>query len=292
MPQPLNSSVRASSEVALRMTPRGYPPQPLTQVPGRWHYGAMPKATQARVVASDAPARVRRGYFECRFGQLHVHHAMPPGGGFEEGTALLCLHDLMHTGRLFTRLMPLCGRERSVYAPDLPGFGESDSPAVRPAVGDYIAALGDFIDSMRLRQLAVLGVRLGALLAAELATARPAQISRVVMVSVPLLTEAERHHLHDLRGQRQAPAPGEFRSLEAQRWAQEAGAQYPLRERLGRINQPLLILRPRDEFYEPTARVREVLPAVRLQDLEQTGPELFVSAPQRLADVLRDFLRG
>ena len=26
--------------------------------------------------------RVRRAYFECRYGQLHVHNVMPSGGGF------------------------------------------------------------------------------------------------------------------------------------------------------------------------------------------------------------------
>ena len=34
----------------------------------------------------EAKPRVRRGYFESRYGQLHVHNAIPPGGGFEEGT--------------------------------------------------------------------------------------------------------------------------------------------------------------------------------------------------------------
>ena len=46
---------------------------------------------------------MRRGYFECRYGQLHVHNAIPPGGGFEEGTALLCLHQSAASGRVFTR---------------------------------------------------------------------------------------------------------------------------------------------------------------------------------------------
>ena len=59
---------------------------------------------------ASAPARVRRGYFECRYGQLHVHHAMPPGGGFEEGTPLLCVHDCPGSGRAFA---PLPGTRRA-----------------------------------------------------------------------------------------------------------------------------------------------------------------------------------
>ena len=239
----------------------------------------------------DARPRVRRGYFECRYGQLHVHNAMPPGGGFEEGMALLCLHDLSGSGRIFTGLLALAGQDRTVYAPDLPGFGESDPPAAPPALADYAAALGDFLDHMRLRQVAVLGLRGGALLATELAAARPAQVNRVVMLSVPLLTEAERQAVAS-----RAPPPAApdcaFRSAEWQRWALAAAAKYPLRERLAALGQRVLVLRPRDDLWEPTARVREVLVAARLVELEQPGIELLVSAPQRIADAVREFLRA
>ncbi len=59
--------------------------------------------------AKTQPSRVRRGYFECRYGQLHVHNSMPPGGGFEEGTPLLCLHDMTGSARVFARCMALAG---------------------------------------------------------------------------------------------------------------------------------------------------------------------------------------
>ncbi|HTC14929.1 MAG TPA: alpha/beta fold hydrolase [Steroidobacteraceae bacterium] len=248
----------------------------------------MPKINQLRMPA-DAPPRVRRGYFDCRYGQLHVHHVMPPGGGFEEGAPLLCVHDFAGSGRLFTRFMTLSGRERTVYAPDLPGFGESDPPTQQPALADYAAALGDFIDSMRLRQVALLGVRYGALVATELAAMRPTQVSRVALVSVPLLSDTERQQLRNPAPV--ATPPGEFRAPEWQRWAQEAVGAYALRERLARLVQPVLVLRPRDEFYEATARVREALPSARVMDLEPDGMELFVSAAQRVADALRDFVR-
>src|SRR4051794_21687809 len=39
-----------------------------------------------------AHPRLRRAYFECRYGQLHVHNAIPAGGGFDEKTTLVCLH--------------------------------------------------------------------------------------------------------------------------------------------------------------------------------------------------------
>jgi pimeloyl-ACP methyl ester carboxylesterase len=231
---------------------------------------------------------VRRGYFECRFGQLHMHNAMPPGGGFEEGTPLLCLHDFSGSARVFTRFLPLLAPDRSVYAPDLPGFGESDAPPSRPQIADYAAAIGDFLDSMRLRQVAVLGLRMGALPALELALSRAAHVQRLILFSVPLLTEAERSTL--IRSM--PPTAGDaFRPPDWQRWACEAAAAYPLRERLVRLSPRLLVLRSRDDLWEATGRVRDVLPAARVVELEQSAVELLVSVPQRAAEQVREFLR-
>jgi pimeloyl-ACP methyl ester carboxylesterase len=241
----------------------------------------MPKQLSRQSSPDNAPVRVRRGYFECRFGQLHVHNAMPPGGGFEEGTALLCLHDCPGSGRSFVPFMALAGRERSVYAPDLPGFGESDGPASAPALADYVGALGDFLDAMRLRKVDVLGVRAGALLASELALTRGTQIGRVVMVSAPPSLPGER-----------APAARPADVPPWQRALLESLAQYPARERLARLTQKVLVVRPRDELWDATGRVRELLPAARLVDLDLPANELMASSPGRLGEAVRDFLRG
>ena len=130
----------------------------------------------------EAEPRVRRGYFECRYGQLHVHNAMPPGGGFEEGTPLICLHG---SGRSFKSFLALIGRDRSVYAPDLPGYGESDGSPQPMSVAEYAAAIGDFLDTMRLRHVDLLAHGAAAVVATELALTRGPQLRRLVLVSVP-----------------------------------------------------------------------------------------------------------
>jgi pimeloyl-ACP methyl ester carboxylesterase len=249
---------------------------------------SMPRGTPTQLPAPAA--RARRGYFECRYGQLHVHHAMPPGGGFEEGTPLLCVHDLPGSGRVFTRLLTLAGEDRSVYAPDLPGFGESDGPTARPAMADYAAALGDFLDSMRLRNVALLSLRSGAVPATELALARPNQVSRVVFVSIPLLTETERQAARSQASS--AAAADGVRSSDVARWVLEAAGQYPLRERLAKLSQRLLVLRPHDDLWEATARVREALPGARLTELQQSSSEMLAQAPQRVVEAAREFLRA
>jgi pimeloyl-ACP methyl ester carboxylesterase len=269
---------------------------------------------------ASTPPPVRRGYFECRYGQLHVHHAMPRGGGFEERTTLLCLHETPLSGRMFDGVQRILGRDRSVYAPDLPGYGESDAPAVQPMIADYAAALGDFLDSMRLRQIDVMGCQTGALIAAELALARPAQVRRVVWAAVPALNDAERAEFarspwpgpatedggHLQREWRRAAAATRrplSADIAARRvaamlhnganasWGMHAAVRYPAQQRLALVTQPVLLLRSADEFWESTLRVRELLPTARILDFSGYGAGLCETAPEAVADAVAAFLR-
>lgn len=277
----------------------------------------MAKGTIKHIADGTGP-RIRRGYFECRYGQLHVHNAIPPGGGFDEGTPLLALHHGPQSGAAFERFLPLMGRDRSVYAPDLPGCGESDAPASRPSIADYAAALADFSDSMRFRQIDVVGYQTGSLVAVELALARPDTVRRVVCVGLPIASEAQREAFRRMPWPTPATADGAFLAVEWERsrarhagspaesvlrsfaekirngsraaWGMQAALDYPARDRLGRVPQPLLVLRPRDEWWEATLRVRDLAPRARLTDLPDVGEEAFETAPERMAAALGDLL--
>jgi len=270
---------------------------------------------------AHAEPRVRRGYFESRYGQLHVHNAIPPGGGFEEGTSLLCIHAFPFSGHTFRAFLSVAGRDRSVYAPDLPGFGESDPPATRPSVQDYASAIGDFLDSMRFRQIDVLGHQTGSLIAAELAITRPQQIRRVVLTSIPAFTDAEReafrrapwpvppaedgsHLMIEWKRSLEVHLPGTPLAITAHRFTHKlrngpeawygmnAAMQYPVRERIAAIPQPVLVVRPKDEWWDATARLRDSQPRARYVDLPEGGAEVFESSPQSVVDASAEFLRG
>jgi pimeloyl-ACP methyl ester carboxylesterase len=127
--------------------------------------------------------RTRRAYFDCRFGQLHVRTAFPTTGGFDEQVTLFCLHADQSSSRAFTRFLPEIADVRSVYAPDLPGMGESD-PSPASGVSEAAGAVSDLADDLRLRQIDLLGVHTGALVAMHLAAARAELVRRLVLVGV------------------------------------------------------------------------------------------------------------
>jgi len=140
-------------------------------------------AKQPKMIAPTT-VRTRRAYFDCRFGQLHVRTAFPTTGGFDEGVPLFCLHPSDLSSRTFHRFLPEIADDRSVYAPDLPGCGESD-PAPSMNLKDGAAAVADLVKDLRLRQIDLLGFGFGAGVALELAVARPELVRRLVLVAAP-----------------------------------------------------------------------------------------------------------
>jgi pimeloyl-ACP methyl ester carboxylesterase len=129
--------------------------------------------------------RTRRAYFDCRFGQLHVRTAFPTTGGFDEQVTLFCLHPDQSSSRIFARFLPEIADVRSVYAPDLPGRGESD-PSPAASMADAAGAISDLAKDLRLRQIDLLGVGAGAVVALDLAAARPELVRRLVLVGIPV----------------------------------------------------------------------------------------------------------
>ena len=141
-------------------------------------------AKVSKLANAAVEVRTRRAYFDCKFGQLHVRTAFPTTGGFDEQVTLFCLHAIDASSRTFSRILPDLAGVRSVYAPDLPGFGESDASPAR-SIADAASAISDLANDLRLRQIDVLGVQYGAEVALDLAAARPELVRRLVSIGAP-----------------------------------------------------------------------------------------------------------
>jgi len=277
------------------------------------------KSKKPAAPAAEEAARIRRAYFECRFGQLHVTTAFPIGGGFDDHATLLCLHRCPLSSRVFRPFMEEIGRDRSVYAPDLPGCGESDPPPAKPTIGDYAAAIADFVDHMRFSQVDVLGHQTGSLIAAELALLRPEVVRRLVFVSLPILNADERATWARSMTPIAAAADGSHLAADWQRsivledpaadlgttaedfairlhngpnfwWMPNAALGFSAAERLPLVRQPALLVRTRDHLWDASLRAKPWMPQLKVVDLADCGNGVFRSAPKVIAQPLRSFL--
>lgn len=269
--------------------------------------------------SQPAVVHLRRAYSETRFGQLHLWTAYPSGGGFDERTPLICLHQAGGSGRLFAPVLSELGGDRSVYAPDLPGHGSSDAAGSKAGIAELAGAVADFIDGMRLRTVDVFGYQLGALLATELAIARPQLVRRVILWGIPAYAAQERAQLlqyappatfredgsdvvEEWRRLLQRRGPGvpvsaladdfsdRLRGGAAGARAFSAMLEYPASERLPLMRQPALVLRPRDKFWEHAPRARASLLNGALMELPDYGQGFLSAAPHRFAAIAREFL--
>lgn len=128
----------------------------------------------------------RRAYFECRRGQLHVRTAFPSTGGFDERTPMICLHDVAESSQSFGGLVAELGLDRSIYAVDLPGHGETDPIGAAPDATAYAEVVSDLLRGLRLREIDILGQGFGAVIAAELAALQSGVVKSLVLVDAPV----------------------------------------------------------------------------------------------------------
>lgn len=262
---------------------------------------------------------VRRMYVDCRYGQLHLRSAFAGNGGFDELTSLVCLHPFPRSGKVFSGLMTELGRERTMYAPDLPGFGLSDSPPRPPTIADYASAVSDVLGHLRLRQVDLLGRGDGSLVASELAIQFPELVRRIVMIGVPLPDDHERRTFNESPRPMPPRLDGSHLLVEWERsraecggdanvnrlaaafgdkamagpmgwWGGSATANYPVAERLGRIQHPVLVLRPEDQDWGTGPKVQQLLQRGQIMDLPGQGPDLLDISPVAVAETVRRFL--
>jgi hypothetical protein len=73
-------------------------------------------------------------------------------------------------------------------------------------------------------------------------------------------------------------------------WGASAAMHWEGAERLPRVRQPVLVLRPRDDLWEVTPRAAELMPGATFVDLPQHGFGLFEVAPEAVAGHVRPFL--
>jgi pimeloyl-ACP methyl ester carboxylesterase len=206
-------------------------------------------------------------------------------------------------------------------APDTPGYGASDAPPAPPEIIDYAGAMGDLIDAIGLEgPVDLMGYHTGSKIAVELALLRPQQIRRLLLISAPVLSEAEREAMRTHYGQKTPSADGShlstlwrsflhynlhggltiediadaFPDMLLGRgtgwWGHRAAFNHYLDRRLPMVSQPVLIFNPNDDLWTFTPRAAPYLRNGRIVDLPGWGHGFLDSATAPAAALTRSFL--
>jgi pimeloyl-ACP methyl ester carboxylesterase len=103
--------------------------------------------------------------------------------GNPSSPAILLLHGFPTSSHMFRELIPKLAETNHVLAPDLPGFGFSESPPrneFKYAFENLAGVIGAFIEKLRLKRFAIYIFDYGAPVGLRLALAHPERISHGV----------------------------------------------------------------------------------------------------------------
>jgi len=260
---------------------------------------------------------MRKGYADTPMGQVHYQ----TGGS---GTPLLLLHMTPQSSHQFDHAFePLIAAGIRPIAPDIPGYGASDTPGEPPSIEEYAAVLPHVLDHLAVGRVAVAGHHTGASIGCELANAFPDRVSRVVLHGVPWYTEEEREqrlanlhvdatlkedgsHLTDRwnwiwgrvggRASMEACQMGTVEAFvngEEEWYCHQAGFRYDMGAALKALRQPTLVItNTGDPLHYVVPGLRELRPDFEYRELEGGTVFMIWDEGQRWVSAIADFVKG
>jgi pimeloyl-ACP methyl ester carboxylesterase len=99
------------------------------------------------------------------------------------GLPIIFLHGTWNEGSQWVPTMELLSREFHCLTPDLLGFGESETPDIHYSIDLQVECLAEFIDTLRLENVYLVGHSLGGWVAASYALKYPERSLGVVLLA-------------------------------------------------------------------------------------------------------------
>lgn len=234
---------------------------------------------------------VRRAYADTSIGQIHYRIAKPNSGS-PSAVPLLMLHMSPASSLVYERLMQVLGESRLCFAPDTPGYGNSDSTPDVPTIEQFADVMIEFLDALGLTEpVDVMGYHTGSMTSISLADRYPDRIRRIVMVSAPIFTEEDLQRFATIYSEEPLWTEdgerllalwkwfveffkvGEVNSVadagrifyerlsgrEKYWWGHHAAFAFDLQSAITRVQHPILVLNPGDDLPEFTRRAEDLL---------------------------------
>lgn len=261
----------------------------------------------------------RRVYCDGPFGQMHARVA---GTASDDRPTLVCFHMSPMSSRTFERFLDaVAATDRHAIAIDTPGFGMSDGPDAPPEIADYARAMLSAIDALAgAGPVDLMGYHTGSMIALDLAASHPARVRRVVCISTPIFTEADRAalsahyapeppaldgshlvtrwnsflHYHLGRGTDLDAVADAFPERLLGRangwWGHRAAFRYAADLRLPEVAQPILVINPADDLHEYTLRAAPLLRNGTIVERPEWGHGFLDASTADAVDLVGSFL--
>lgn len=246
---------------------------------------------------------------------------------YGHGEPVLLVMGLMGSGRAWYRLLPHIARRRRAIVIDNRGTGDSSRPLGAWTMADLAGDVAAVMDDAGVPEAHVIGASMGGMIVQHLALERPERVRSLVLACTTpggrsgtppwrLLTSLALRPvvsprrtfglvapvLYSERSRRHAPdrvaADLEMRIRDATPAHTAIGqvaaiARHDVRERLGQIAAPALVVHGTEDALVPPERARDLaagLPDARLQLIEGCGHVLTTDAEQEVATAIEGFL--
>lgn len=229
-------------------------------------------------------------------------HMVYTRSGVTEGPDFLLVHGIGMGYRVFRDLAVDLGEHGTVYAVDLPGFGDSPEPPSALDMPSSADLLAEFIDSLGLANPVLVGHSMGTQVVAEVLARHPEMSQRAVLIA-PTVNRAERTARHqawrmvqDLTGespkvltlgmvQYVKAGPGWFlRKLQQM-------LRHSIEDTLPQVQAHTLVLRGEKDRVCPrewVEHVAELLPSSRMEEIPGRGHEAMIRSPDPVAHLIID----
>ena len=107
------------------------------------------------------------------------------------GFPVIMLHFFAGNSWWFCRVMDTFAEHFSIYALDLPGCAQSETPDLSYDVPDFANAIIEFMDKLGIETAHLVGNGGGSLMGAEVAATRPSRVGKLVLELLPTWTRTE-----------------------------------------------------------------------------------------------------
>jgi pimeloyl-ACP methyl ester carboxylesterase len=192
---------------------------------------------------------------------------------FSRGRKILFVHGAGSNAHTFHRQVDAIGKNHSAVALDLPGHGRSAGVEGLSTVHDYADFVAAFLDALKIKSAVILGHSMGGAIAMDLALRHSARVEALILSCTAAKFNLPLDHIEGLRAITMGLAPQAFHTdgyspktvkenfdVVREGWMEQiktdprvrytdivASAQVDLRDPIGKIERPTLVLAGADD---------------------------------------------